>query len=78
MAPNLMSAMHAAINRTAALIEQAKRASAYSYMVRFQAMSIAGWAVLLRREAATLRQAPAGEGKRIRKEAKRRGAGLQR
>jgi len=56
--------MPAAINRTAALVEQAKRASARSYMARFQAMSIAGWAVLLRREAATLRQAPTAKGKR--------------
>jgi hypothetical protein len=47
--------MHAVIKRTAVLIEQVKRASAHSYMVRFKAMSIAGWALLLRRDAASLR-----------------------
>ena len=56
--------MHAVIKRTAVLIEQAKRASAHSYLVRFKAMSIAGWALLLRRDAANLRQAPAAEGKK--------------
>ena len=46
--------MHAVIKRTAVLIEQAKRASARSYLARFKAMSIAGWALLLRRDAASL------------------------
>jgi hypothetical protein len=52
-----------AMSRTAVLIAEAKRASARSYMVRSKAMSIAGWALLLRRDAARLRQAPAAEGK---------------
>jgi hypothetical protein len=56
--------MHALIKRTAVLIEQAKRASARSYLARFKAMSIAGWALLLRRDAASSRQAPAAEGKK--------------
>jgi hypothetical protein len=34
------------------------------YLARFKAMSIAGWALLLRRDAASLRQAPAAEGKK--------------
>lgn len=53
----------AAMSRTAVLIAQAKRASACSYMARSKAMSIAGWAVLLRREAERLRQAPAAQGR---------------
>ena len=56
--------MHAPIKRTAILIEQAKRSSADSYMARFKAMSIAGWALLLRRDAASLRHASAAEGKK--------------
>lgn len=55
--------MHAVIKRTAVLIEQAKRAGARSYMVRFKAMSAAGW-TLFRRDPASLRQAPAAEGKK--------------
>jgi hypothetical protein len=35
-------------HRTAALIEEAKRAGVRSYMLRCRAMGIAGWAVLLR------------------------------
>lgn len=51
-------------DRTAALIEQAKQASAYSYLLRFRAMSIWGWALLLRRDAATLCRAAAAEDKK--------------
>ena len=61
--------MHAPISRTAVLIEKAKQASVRSYVARFKAMNIAGWAVLLRHDAANLRQAPAAEGKKLQEKA---------
>jgi hypothetical protein len=46
---------------TKALINTAKRVSAESYVARFRAMNIAGWAFLLRKQSAEWRQAHAGD-----------------
>ena len=49
--------------RTAEVIKLAKQVQARSYVARCRAMNIAGWAMLLRRDAAALRQELAAKGK---------------
>jgi hypothetical protein len=46
---------------TKALINTAKRVSNESYVARFRALNIAGWAYLLRRKSAELRKAHAAQ-----------------
>ena len=41
---------------TKALIDTARKLSARSYVARFRALSIAGWAFVICRESANLRQ----------------------
>jgi hypothetical protein len=50
---------------TKALIDTARRVSAESYMARFRALNIAGWAFLLCRKSAELRQTLAAQQRRV-------------